>query len=289
MRRACPRSPPGGRARSCDRQAQPLLTTANRLRPATGPSSLSSRRAIRRTTSRSPIANTAMCTAAISRAGGTVVIPASRGGDLRAYLDSLNRIRALRPRRLLPGHGPIVEGEADALIARYIAHRAQRERQVVAALRRGRRSPAEMVEEIYGALSSALEGAAVDSVLAHLRKLEQDGVAASVEGRWGRWPLGWLPPWRHLRVLARCVEPLWASRRESLARAPRDTRRTADGLPSTGGRASAGGGFRTPSRPRRARLRAARRDAGSDCRRSASRDASARRTAGPPAASRATS
>ena len=119
------------------------------------------------------------------RAGGTVVIPASRGGDLRAYLDSLNRIRALRPRRLLPGHGPIVEeAEVDALIAGYIAHRAQREGQVVDALRSGRSTPAEMVEEIYGALPSALEGAAADSLLAHLRKLEQDGVAAFVEGRW---------------------------------------------------------------------------------------------------------
>lgn len=117
------------------------------------------------------------------RTGGTVVIPASHGGDLRAYLDSLNRIRELRPRRLLPGHGPIIE-EPDTIIAGYIAHRALRETQVIDALGRGRTTPSEMVEEIYGKLPSSLVAAAADSLLAHLRKLEQDDVAELVEGRW---------------------------------------------------------------------------------------------------------
>ena len=41
------------------------------------------------------------------QAGATVVIPASRGGDLSVYIDSLERVRRLQVRRLLPGHGPI--------------------------------------------------------------------------------------------------------------------------------------------------------------------------------------
>ena len=36
-----------------------------------------------------------------------MVIPGSRGGSLRAYLESLERVRALSPTRLLPAHGAI--------------------------------------------------------------------------------------------------------------------------------------------------------------------------------------
>jgi glyoxylase-like metal-dependent hydrolase (beta-lactamase superfamily II) len=80
----------------------------------------------------------------LARIGGTVVIPASKGGDLAQYLASLRRVRALAPRRLLPGHGPIVDDPA-ALIDEYLAHRAERDRQVIEALapaaRPRRRSP----------------------------------------------------------------------------------------------------------------------------------------------------
>ena len=69
----------------------------------------------------------------LARAGGSIVIPASKGGNLRQYLDSLRRIRALEPRRLLPGHGPIVDDPA-ALIDDYLRHRQQREDEIVAAL-----------------------------------------------------------------------------------------------------------------------------------------------------------
>ena len=70
------------------------------------------------------------------RTGGTIVIAASRGGDLRAYLDSLRRIRALGAKRLLPAHGPMIDDPDDA-IDRYIAHRKSRERQVLESLRNG--------------------------------------------------------------------------------------------------------------------------------------------------------
>lgn len=117
------------------------------------------------------------------RSGGTIVIPASRGGDLRAYLRSLERLRELRPKRLLPGHGPAID-DPDTAIAEYIAHRAQRETQVIEALRRGLVTPEQMVEEIYGRVATMLARAAAESVLAHLRKLEAEGEACEEEGRW---------------------------------------------------------------------------------------------------------
>jgi glyoxylase-like metal-dependent hydrolase (beta-lactamase superfamily II) len=117
------------------------------------------------------------------RLGGTIIIPASRGGDLRAYLGSLHRIRDLRPRRLWPGHGPVVE-DPIRLIDEYIEHRRLRDTQIVEALRRGRSTTAEIVKEVYSSLPSTLATAASESVLAHLRKLEQDGIVLSRGDGW---------------------------------------------------------------------------------------------------------
>jgi glyoxylase-like metal-dependent hydrolase (beta-lactamase superfamily II) len=117
------------------------------------------------------------------RLGGTVVIPARRGGDLRAYLASLSRLASLGPRRLFPGHGPVVDDPA-ALIDQYLAHRAARERQIVEALGAGRRTLDDIVPRIYGTLSPLLAGAAAENVLAHLQKLAVEGRVDEVNGAW---------------------------------------------------------------------------------------------------------
>jgi len=103
----------------------------------------------------------------LARRGGTIVIPASRGGSLREYLDSLRRVRDLRPSRLLPAHGPVIE-DPDDLIDEYIVHRAERQRQVLAALADGCVSADDIVTRIYPGISGALRPAAVETVLAHL-------------------------------------------------------------------------------------------------------------------------
>jgi glyoxylase-like metal-dependent hydrolase (beta-lactamase superfamily II) len=118
------------------------------------------------------------------RATGTIVIPASKGGSLREYLASLRRVRDLAPRRLLPGHGPIV-ADPTPLIDSYIAHRAERERQIVGALRERPATPEQLVPRIYGELAAGLEAAAAESILAHLIKLEEDGRARKApDGLW---------------------------------------------------------------------------------------------------------
>lgn len=110
----------------------------------------------------------------LARLGGTIVIPASKGGDLRAYLASLRRVRDLRPRRLLPGHGPIVD-DPIALIDEYIAHREQREQQILQAILDGARTVPDIVRRVYPALPASLSAAAADSVRAHLVKLRDEG------------------------------------------------------------------------------------------------------------------
>jgi glyoxylase-like metal-dependent hydrolase (beta-lactamase superfamily II) len=103
--------------------------------------------------------------------GTTSVFPPD--GDMTDYLASLRRLRALAPRRILPGHGPIHQ-DAPALIDYYIAHRLQREAEILAILRAPSTVPM-MRQRIYPDLQHALEQAAELQLTAHLIKLAHDG------------------------------------------------------------------------------------------------------------------
>jgi glyoxylase-like metal-dependent hydrolase (beta-lactamase superfamily II) len=119
----------------------------------------------------------------LARLGGTVVIPASRGGNLSQYLASLKLVLSLRPIRLLPGHGPIIDDPA-AVIAQYIGHREERDRQIIDTLGRGSRTPRQIVEQVYRGLPAAFEDAAAETVLAHLIKLRDEGRVREEDGSW---------------------------------------------------------------------------------------------------------
>src|SRR5439155_22293699 len=115
--------------------------------------------------------------------GGSVMIHASRGGNLADYLSSLERLLALSPRALLPAHGAPPADPA-ALLAGYVQHRRMRERQVLAALADGRSSVQAIAEIIYDGLDPSLMGAARENVRAHLEKLKSDDRAIEDDDRW---------------------------------------------------------------------------------------------------------
>ncbi len=115
--------------------------------------------------------------------GGSVMIHTSRGGDLAQYLASLERIRALAPKRLLPAHGPAVD-DPRALLVGYLKHRRMREQQVLGALRAGHATVEAIAESIYDGLDPALMAAARENVRAHLEKLRAEGAAVVEAGRW---------------------------------------------------------------------------------------------------------
>jgi len=96
-------------------------------------------------------------------------------GDVAAYLRSLERLAALRPRILFPGHWDPVR-EAMAKIEEYRRHRLEREAQVLAAVRKGPGTPAELTRRVYGELEEKLMVAAEMTLRAHLRKLVDDGL-----------------------------------------------------------------------------------------------------------------
>lgn len=115
--------------------------------------------------------------------GGTVVVPGSYGGNLVDYLASLARVRELRPARVLPAHGPEID-DVTALIDEYVAHRRRRDEQILAALREGHTTQAAVVRVVYPDLETELLGAAGESVLAHLLKLEADGAVRRHDATW---------------------------------------------------------------------------------------------------------
>jgi glyoxylase-like metal-dependent hydrolase (beta-lactamase superfamily II) len=95
-------------------------------------------------------------------------------GDVAAYLRSLDRLAALEPAILFPGHWDPVT-EAMAKIEEYRIHRLEREAQVLAEVRRGPGTAAELTRRVYGDLDEKLLVAAEMTMRAHLRKLVDEG------------------------------------------------------------------------------------------------------------------
>jgi glyoxylase-like metal-dependent hydrolase (beta-lactamase superfamily II) len=105
----------------------------------------------------------------------SVVIPPD--GDMAAYRASLRLLQGRNERTYLPGHGPPIGNPAPYLAA-LIAHRAEREAEILAALAAGPCSIADIVRVVYAAVDHRLHPAAARSVLAHLRALTAEGRVA---------------------------------------------------------------------------------------------------------------
>lgn len=101
-----------------------------------------------------------------------MVPPAARGGSLRAYLESLERLEALAPATVWPAHGPVIEKPIER-IQEYLAHRAMRERQVRACLSEGITDLDAIVTRVYADTPQSLWPAARLTVEALLEKLDE--------------------------------------------------------------------------------------------------------------------
>ena len=96
-------------------------------------------------------------------------------GDMRDYLASLEKVKALAPSVLYPTHGsPITD--AVPFVDAFIKHRLERERNIVACVNEGVAFIPDIVERLYVGTNPKLYRAAGRSVLAHMVKLVNDGV-----------------------------------------------------------------------------------------------------------------
>jgi ribonuclease/clavin/mitogillin len=104
--------------------------------------------------------------------GTTLVAPPE--GVMALYLDSLERLAALRPALLLPAHGPPLLGGEQAIRA-LIAHRLWRERRILETLRARPLDLWTLTREAYADVPAWLLALASRSARAHLIKLEREG------------------------------------------------------------------------------------------------------------------
>ncbi|BBZ11671.1 MBL fold metallo-hydrolase [Mycobacterium branderi] len=104
---------------------------------------------------------------------GTTVIDKD-DGSLADYLESLQRLRGLGPRRVLPGHGPDLDDLA-AVATGYLEHREQRLDQVRSALRElgDDATVRQVVEHVYVDVDEKLWDVAEWSVQAQLDYLRR--------------------------------------------------------------------------------------------------------------------
>jgi len=115
--------------------------------------------------------------------GSTVVINPP-DGDMRAYLDSLEKLLGMDVAIFAPGHGYLI-GAPHKEVKRLVAHRLAREAKVAAALgSRGAATPDELVSIVYDDVSPNLHPVALRSLRAHLDKLVADGRARQSAGRY---------------------------------------------------------------------------------------------------------
>ena len=98
-------------------------------------------------------------------------------GSMRAYMDSLDKLRGRAETVYWPGHGgPVVEPQR--YLRALIHHRRQREASILNALADGPQTIPALVAKIYAGLSPSLTRAAGLSTLAHLEDLSQRGAVA---------------------------------------------------------------------------------------------------------------
>ncbi|XP_072936773.1 beta-lactamase-like protein 2 homolog [Epargyreus clarus] len=110
--------------------------------------------------------------------------------DLYTYMNSLQKILDMKPGVIYPGHGNVVENP-NQKIAFYIAHRNQREEQILEALKSNPEkelSEMDLVKIIYTDTPEHLWPAAAYNVNHHLIKLTKESkvkcVAVDGENRW---------------------------------------------------------------------------------------------------------
>lgn len=115
---------------------------------------------------------------------GSVLIDPPEG-NMRDYLNSLERMRSLPNLSVLfGGHGPAVATPYQK-INEYISHRLEREQNILEAVRNGATDPRQIVAKVYTDVSPKAYSMAERAVLAHLEKLRDDGAVITDTG--GLW------------------------------------------------------------------------------------------------------
>lgn len=102
--------------------------------------------------------------------GWSTTIVSPPDGEMSAYLESLEKIRALEPELIRPTHGPAITKPVE-FIDTLVAHRLEREVLILLELNQLPLAVGEIVEAVYTDVRPELHAAAARSTLAHLIRL----------------------------------------------------------------------------------------------------------------------
>jgi len=115
--------------------------------------------------------------------GSTVVI-IPPGGNMKAYIDSLQRLLDYAVTAVAPGHGEVIP-DCRAEVEKLVRHRLMREAKVVSGLQKvGPATLDELVVVVYDDVNPGLHEWAKLSMKAHLIKLVEELRVVEADGRW---------------------------------------------------------------------------------------------------------
>jgi glyoxylase-like metal-dependent hydrolase (beta-lactamase superfamily II) len=115
--------------------------------------------------------------------GATVVINPP-DGNMNDYLTSLEKVKALQPAALLPGHGERIDKPGE-IIDWIVQHRLEREAKILAVVKEHPQlTTRELVPYVYEDIPEKLYVWAERTLQAHLIKLEDDLATTMETGRW---------------------------------------------------------------------------------------------------------
>jgi glyoxylase-like metal-dependent hydrolase (beta-lactamase superfamily II) len=120
-------------------------------------------------------------------ANGSTIIVDPPEGDMRQYLASLERLKALPAGTIYPAHGAAM-AEGQAKLDEYLSHRKLRIDALEAALEEGPLTAAELVSRVYTDVPEAIWPIAERSALASLGYLVEAGRVVEQGARFARAP-----------------------------------------------------------------------------------------------------
>ncbi|XP_044750332.1 endoribonuclease LACTB2 [Coccinella septempunctata] len=106
--------------------------------------------------------------------------------DLYDFMNSLNKLLALKPATIYPGHGNVINNPIET-IQYYITHRTERETQIMETLNNNRQkafSGEELVKIIYIDTPVKLHKAAEHNLNLHLHKLLKESKVIMEDNKW---------------------------------------------------------------------------------------------------------
>lgn len=113
---------------------------------------------------------------------GTILVPPAEG-NMGQYIESLERIRTLKPAILFPAHGPL-SPVPERLLTKYIKHRKARHEKVLEAVKSGISEISKIADFAYSDTPDAHPFLKVDQTLSHLLAHTREGEIVEGNDGW---------------------------------------------------------------------------------------------------------